>query len=431
MKPIIKYGLRNILTLSSGNAIVYAFSLISTPIMTRIYPAEEYGKFAYLNSLILILSTFSTLRLEGALLIAKDNEVGTIIKMIYFISIIVGVMGFILASTGIISDVCREYAFILPVFGILFAIQIVTNAQAIKYNFISTISRSKIVGVTIGKTTAILAPFASSPIAFWLLFSEGIAKTVEIIFCWRKTSILKVRAITYKRALKKYIKYPLFLFPSKLMVLFLTQIPISTIIYFFGNEQLGFYSVAVTILSLPSMIVIQAVAPLYVSTISKQFRETKNWNVEFVLESLFYLILFVQVPFISVSFFGEDLFSFFLGIDWISAGEYSSVLSLCYFFIFITSAIIPLLQVKKKQETIFLISFIQVLMSGLSSYLLVLLKLRLEEYLLTHSIVFSIVSLGIIIYLDKKLPLRLPLKIYYLISIFIVFYIISYHASSI
>ncbi|MEP2847719.1 lipopolysaccharide biosynthesis protein [Ekhidna sp.] len=392
--------------------------------MTRIYPAEAYGGFAYLNSLVMILSAISTLKMEGAILIAKENEVKTIAKIILICSLLVSSFSIFWGYSFGIGE--NYEVLLIPILVFLFSIQKITNATAIRYKHFSTVSKSRIIGTIGGKMTALLAPLFFHPFAFWLLISEGVIKTVEIVLCKKKLGAFPASNVGSKKTLIKYRKYPLYSLPSNLMALLVIQVPIYSIGYFFNNKDLGHYSLASTILSLPSMIVIQAVAPIFVSSVSEELRENGKWDVTALVKNLLYLVIFMMIPLITLQFFGNEIFSFAFGIGWAYSGTYASILSISFFFIFLTSSVVPLLQVKERQESILVITILQVVFSVIPVFFLWILDLSLDNYLLYHSISISIISTGILIYLDRSLPLHLSRNIYLLIVIFVIFYIISF-----
>ena len=66
--------IKNIILLVSGTLLAQSVSIISSPILTRIYSPEAFGELGVFTSITSIFSVFMCLRYELALVIPKEKE---------------------------------------------------------------------------------------------------------------------------------------------------------------------------------------------------------------------------------------------------------------------------------------------------------------------------------------------------------------------
>ena len=72
-KRLISENIKNIGKISSGTLVGQVISIISIPIITRLYGAEIIGYWALFNSIAMVVNSFSDLGLTNAIMI-KDSE---------------------------------------------------------------------------------------------------------------------------------------------------------------------------------------------------------------------------------------------------------------------------------------------------------------------------------------------------------------------
>lgn len=73
LKPKSEFS-KNVLTLMTGTTIAQAIPIAISPILTRIYTPEDFGKYAVFLSIILILAPIATLRYEQAIMLPKKSK---------------------------------------------------------------------------------------------------------------------------------------------------------------------------------------------------------------------------------------------------------------------------------------------------------------------------------------------------------------------
>lgn len=73
LKPKSEFS-RNVLTLMTGTTIAQAIPIAISPILTRIYTPEDFGRYAVFLSIVMILAPIVTLRYEQAIMLPKKTK---------------------------------------------------------------------------------------------------------------------------------------------------------------------------------------------------------------------------------------------------------------------------------------------------------------------------------------------------------------------
>ena len=96
---------KNVAKISMGTIIGQIISVITLPIVTRLYDANILGLWALMNSIILIINSFSDLGLSNSLMVQKDAEVEQSYRVISTVSFLFSTAAGIILSLFYVSIV--------------------------------------------------------------------------------------------------------------------------------------------------------------------------------------------------------------------------------------------------------------------------------------------------------------------------------------
>ena len=97
---------KNVAKISMGTIIGQIISVITLPIVTRLYDANILGLWALMNSIILIINSFSDLGLSNSLMVQKDAEVEQSYRVISTVSFLFSTAaGIILSLNSFLWDI--------------------------------------------------------------------------------------------------------------------------------------------------------------------------------------------------------------------------------------------------------------------------------------------------------------------------------------
>ena len=178
------------------------------------------------------------------------------------------------------------------------------------------------------------ALFATISIKFFtfsnLLFAYLLGLAIKYRYLLFKSKLSPIKNIKHDYRLSRHAGYS-----SSISHLFLagtSLIPMLTINQFFSLEDLGHYSMAVTVIFLPSAVLSISIGNIYFEKLIKNnnFFKSIFINTFFIAASLAIIIF---TPFL---FFSEAIFEFALGKEWIKSGLFASILVIPAFVGFIT-----------------------------------------------------------------------------------------------
>jgi O-antigen/teichoic acid export membrane protein len=132
------------------------------------------------------------------------------------------------------------------------------------------------------------------------------------------------------------------------------QVPVMLLSHFFNSSTVGYYSMAIRILGLPSTIVGQAVAQVFYPMAAKM---QDSDSLRGLAERLATTLLAIGIPvFGMVAAAGPQLFSVVFGHHWEIAGSYAQVLAPWFMMVLVSSPLSMISLVKERQGLSLVIS---------------------------------------------------------------------------
>ena len=245
----------------SGKAVAILVQIIFAPLLARIYSPEAYGIFSVFTAVSVNLALVSTLRLEGALVLPKEDvEFRKLLKCVVVIALLFSVL---VAFISLVAN--KQIVFLVkagkvgwlfytlgPVVLLISLFQITNNwvirNKAFKDSFHYGIP------VNIGsRVFNLIYGIFTKGAAHGLILADILNKAITILL--RFTVILKssLSFLTiplsweeFRNLVRKYRQFPLYDMPGSWLNLFSAQLPIYIVTLSFGAlaanyvGQLGF-----------------------------------------------------------------------------------------------------------------------------------------------------------------------------------------------
>lgn len=338
---------RDVVILAGGTALARAVSLLSSPILTRLYTPKDFGVFATFSSIAAILAVFSTFRYELAIpLPAESVDAASLAKVtlkILVATTAIFAVFFALFGANVTvwfkAEDMFPWVYILPLGSALIAafqiyqmwlnrlrqyrrmalmrlmkatwVAFVSVALGIK----SIISGGLIVGFLAGNA------FSVFPVS-WKVHRE------------HKDVFSRATSASQRKVAIRYLSIPKYVLISHLISTAALQIPVFLSTKAFSLEVAGFFSIAYKMVNLPSLLIASAVGDVYRQRVAELYAQKGEFKGIF-LKTLFsvaviafplFLVLFVASP---------SLFGVVFGERWRIAGEYARILTIEAFFQFV------------------------------------------------------------------------------------------------
>ena len=319
---------KSIFDLSSGTILAQILGILILPIMTRIYSAEEYGLYSLIVQLSILFGILLNLRQEQNIQLENDFEL--IRAHIFYKNRFFNYLIFICSAILVLS-IYFSYAtpLIISIMSGIFLILIgyFSSLHIFERNY-------KSVGFAELLNKLVFSIFAIISIKFFSLFNLGMAYLLGLFiksrFLFSRAEIKWKTPKEHSYVLSKHAGYSASI--SHILLAATSLIPMFTINQFFSTEDLGYYSLAVSVIFLPGSIISISIGSIFFERLIKEKDKFyRLFGNIFAIALILSTIIFV--PFI---FFGEIIFGVFLGSEWSQAGHYASILAFPALIGFIT-----------------------------------------------------------------------------------------------
>jgi O-antigen/teichoic acid export membrane protein len=355
MKVLQKLGVSefwvNVSKLATGTIASQVLAILFTPFITRIFDAKDIGTLNLFNQIVGLMVVVSMLRLDRAIILADDNEAKKLVNAGFSI-ILCFFMLLLLISFPFQSFWIRFFGLSYPAYFILtipaaFFLQSIINlfkTGGNTFKLYSTMAKGLFIQALLVQFLKLFFGLNLGAGPAWLILAELLAATMVIIyyvFELGKKAQFKIEIIGWidlKRLLLEHKSFIKFDVPASLLNFLSWSAASFLLAYFFDAKTVGYYALGFTMLRLPMNLLGKAIGDVFYKKSAGEasdivmLRKSSN-------QVVIQLFSFGLLPIMAVFFFGDVLFSFFFGKQWIPAGEYSQVLSFWTFIWFISSPI--------------------------------------------------------------------------------------------
>ncbi len=319
----LRQGIR---ALATGNGLVQVASLALAPVVSRLYAPEHFGVFAYVMVAAAIATALGTLRLEYALIIPKDDAAARAV-----LRTALGTLGVGMAGLGVVLWVASRWFENPPFFisiahwgiavgGVMGVYQLFFYYRIRQRHYRATAIAQALAGVG--------APLVSIGWAAWkgadaegLAVGMAVAHGAGAMWLWPGRGSLRTPSMPLGKVLRKFRHFPMFNLPHALV-----NIGSANILYLmlgrpFGNATVGHVSMAVGKVWKGIQWWTSSTYPVLSREVMGRLHGHKpstTWLRRFVARQAV-----VVVPLaVLLGWWAPDLFGWFFGAPWATAGAY-------------------------------------------------------------------------------------------------------------
>jgi lipopolysaccharide exporter len=368
--------LRSVSVLVSGQLFSQFITLITIPIVSRLFTEKAYGEFAIFASTANIILGIGAMGLSSAIMAPKELQRSREVFFTAF-AIEMAVFSLFFVVALFIAPFFHFYNISIPyivaivlcyLYMVLsgFSLLLSTYVNRLKRNRVlfwnSVISGSCILLITIplgyiglGALGFIIAGICGS-------LAADIQMLIKINPFQRILSFKEMASVC-----KEFKEYILFQFPSNLTNTFVVQLPNQLFSSFFGNSALGGYAMSDRVLGYPLRLMASPIGTIYFRHATDyvhkgRINDLGEFNYSFITK----ILKIAFFPTVLFMIFSEPLFRFMLGSKWETAGLIASILAIQYVFRFCSQCTTSCLVVLDKQRVNLVFSIINLLVIGAS-----------------------------------------------------------------
>jgi O-antigen/teichoic acid export membrane protein len=359
--------LKSVLVLMTASVVSLAINVLISPILTRIYSAEQIGDVNLYTRIVAFISTIATVRYELSLPIAKQQlHAFHLYRLTYRIALVIltgiGIVGLLYALIKPV-DTYSMWFMLLVIIGAYLSVWINIGINwSIRTKGFKRISQQRIIASVVSnglkwffgmigwKTYGLLVSLSLGYLASSVLFMLDFVQQKRTYRSFKATKRMRVLS-------KEYRQFPIMSLPHVMIDLGVDLAMASLIIGFYSKADFGLFSHAYGLLKMPIGIVGQSIGQVFTNRFSELIH-SKQKVVPLFLKTTRTLFLLSIVPFTVLFFFGEPIFAFVFGKEWATSGAYASIMIPWLMLNFLLSPISSLPMILGRQKEALIIGII-------------------------------------------------------------------------
>lgn len=343
----------------TGTVIAQVFSVLISPILTRIYTPEEMGDLNIYLRAVGFLSAVATTRYELSLPLPKKEEHA---YLLYRLSIRISIyvllgscflffVYFLFTKFDIKTVNLAVFTLISSVFLVL--INLGTN-WAIRKKQFKKISTSRMLNsissnllrwlfgvMGMGSFGLLIASLVGYVLSSLTFFKEWF-KINKVNRSFRSDGKTKVLMNTYR-------EFPAINLPHVMVDLGKDLLLAFFMVFFFSKDVFGWYSHSYAILQMPISIIGISIGQVFFNR-AAEIVNNGGSTLGLLKKTIGVLFAISILPFTVLFFFGTPMFSFVFGREWAQAGHFSEIMSIWFFMNFLNSVISTLPTILHRQK---------------------------------------------------------------------------------
>ncbi len=335
-----------IITLMSGTLMAQALMFAFIPLLTRIYTPTEFGLYSSFFLISSMLGEVSSLRYEQAIMLPKSNRDA---EALLFLSIVITVTITTLIAIVIVLfyDFFLDYfdgmaylVWLLPLSIMIIGLTQIFDAYSTRGEFYKKIATIKIVESMTTVTTqwSSKALFSLDGLIVGKLISNFFVLFQFIYFHIKKQTIV-LKHISKRRVefnIKRHETFPKYFAFSALLNSFSQNVPVFLFTTLFSPAIAGFYGLTARVMMVPILLISGSTRRVFYQKASKMYANGESIRGIYIQTTVGLIKLFIA-PLFVILFFGQEIFSFVFGSEWVEAGAIAQITVIWFLFAFISS----------------------------------------------------------------------------------------------
>lgn len=365
---------KSVMTIVSGTAFAQGLNIILSPVVTRLFSPEEYGILVTYTAIIGMLS-LGAFKYELALPIERDDKkaINILTLSILLLSVFVIIITFCIVFFDdyflkiFNSEVLSNYILLIPI-GVLFGgLYTILNKWAYRNRDYKTISKTIMNQSLFSNLIKIIAGLVNLGSLGLIVgqiigISSGIRVLSKPIYKNIKNFLGMINKKEIMWSLKRYRDFPIYNMPSSFLLSLGSSLPTLYYTATFGSTVAGHYGLAYTIAKFPMNLLGNSIADVFfaeAANIGKQNPMKLNVMLNKLLKKLFFIGL---IPLFILLTMGPELFSLVFGREWYISGQYSQIISIMIFFMFLFEPSGKIFIIFEKQRLRLLLDIIRIIL---------------------------------------------------------------------
>lgn len=343
-------GSRGVLAIAGSTAAVQGVALLAAPVLARLYSPSDFGLFAVVTALSLIIGAVAGLRLEQAIPLPTEGRTAYGLAAGGMASAATVAAVGVVAATVAGAPVAvllhlpgsRWWLLCPPIVGGLVAVYAIFNQLAIRRRDYATVGRRNVaqgvatLATQLGAGAAGLRPGG-------LVAGLGMGHVVGVVTLARSAQLGSDEARAGRRpaqvraAASRYRRFPLLLAPAGLLNVAGQHAPVMLVSALFGGHVAGWLGLTLRVLALPLALVGTATAQVFLGQLAHVARTGDGDARRLFLAATRRLLAVGAALAVVLGVAGPWLFTAIFGGRWSESGIYAQSLAVALAAQFVAS----------------------------------------------------------------------------------------------
>jgi O-antigen/teichoic acid export membrane protein len=329
---------RSVTILAGGTALAQLVTVVSAPVLARLFSPDEFGQLGLFLSVMYIGSLVVSLRYEQAVVVPTSTAAAVrllhlALRIVPGVAIVVTIALFGLSATGVagfghLPTYAAVFALVgLVATGVLQALRFwLIRMQA--YRIMSTVQVSQSLGRAAGQ---IALGFAGLGLV-GLLIGDTLGRLVGLLRVIRAAGpgiAAAAREATppMGEVIRGYWRFPILGVPSSLLNAAVVALPVPLLAMSYGLTIAGQFALVQRVLGLPLAVIGASVGDALLARLSEQSRDDPAaMRTNFLRTGLALTLITVPIA-VVLAALGPRLFALVFGPAWTDAGRMASLLA--------------------------------------------------------------------------------------------------------
>lgn len=355
-----------------GGTAAKAISLLSMPVLARLYSPEAFGLLAFFTSATTVVGSVLTLRYVVALPIPKSDRRAAALLLLNCLLILSLSTLFAVAMFGASKitapgtnpvgnlDFWRRYWWLIPLGAAAFALYETVSMWATREKRYGLLSRSQVAQTLSGTAVKLVGGFVSpGPLA--LVAGQIVQQSGGILGMMRSAISSFLRAVKGYRPRHiryvafRYTEFPVYKLPSHFIYSLSAQAPVLFSTYMWGASVTGQLGVAFQAISLPVTLVSQNAGRVYYAELASIGRSNPRRAAELTKYLAARLLIVGIVAGTFIYAFAPLVFDAVFGREWSLAGDIARAMAVAVPAQFVASPLIMAYNIYGNQRQVLVI----------------------------------------------------------------------------
>lgn len=358
--------LKNVALLGGAKGISQGLVLLASPLLTRLFSPEDFGIFAVFGVLLGFIGSFSCMKYEHALPLARDEaEAANIFVLcstilgLYLLVCCIAVLALHDELAGWLKvPALQPYLWLLPLGVLGIGVGLIGQFWAVRAKAFKRVAATGLatsiltlatqVGsglLRLGPGGLIIGRLGGTAFGGILLYYPALRGAKRFLRCVSRQSLSEVA--------KKHRRFPMFFTFSSGINAFGRQMPILILSIFFGPAVTGLYALTQRVVSVPMILISEEVRRVYYPYGAELERAE---DLRDLTKAVFVGLVQIALPgALIVGLVAPELFALVFGERWTDSGIYAQWLCPWLFIHFVCSPLtrLPLILERQRGELVF------------------------------------------------------------------------------